>query len=411
MWVRCEPRGDRITQHLFRVCRIALLLESHGFSRGRFNTPVPATGDVNIYGGDCTIASGPSAHASVSADFGTVTIVTDSLTIQPRGEVSTNRICGIGRAVAGAPPTVVPMPVANITTVGDVSIIGGTLADRRSYIEATTLTMDVGGSLRLTAGALSGSTAEILSGLTDIDAAVDVALTGTANALAFIDTTGSANIQANRDVILNNQTRVSSTFDLTMIAGVNMNLLGNATITGSTTVNLVVDNLFPVFPQLGPGAYTMEAGTTVTSVAQLRIFTSRQQLNSILGLLNGNAFTNGPLYQDSNSERWCIYFFDAFGGTPFTVFYKDCLRETIQLYGADPFLALSELYRMLHPYDEYIRLALHFNLYYDRDAYYRLQEDLEIFSSYDYIEHQSYFIRLRNHNYTAYQYGSYIRDL
>ena len=36
MWVRCEPRGDRITQHLFRVCRIALLLESHGFSRGRF---------------------------------------------------------------------------------------------------------------------------------------------------------------------------------------------------------------------------------------------------------------------------------------------------------------------------------------------------------------------------------------
>ena len=61
MWVRCEPRGDRITQHLFRVCRIALLLESHGFSRGRFKHPTVY--DINeIYQSKTPFEAGVKLH-------------------------------------------------------------------------------------------------------------------------------------------------------------------------------------------------------------------------------------------------------------------------------------------------------------------------------------------------------------
>lgn len=127
-------------------------------------------------------------------------------------------------------------------------------------------------------------------------------------------------------------------------------------------VSLVVDNQFPRRPGIGDGQFILDPGAIVSTAGPLRIFTAVRQQNSINAPINGVLFVPGPLFLDSAEEQWKTYFFDPFGGFPFTIFYKDGLPAYQNAYG----IAISEALRDLTPYDELIFVRIPFCLRYDR---------------------------------------------
>ncbi len=117
-----------------------------------------------------------------------------------------------------------------------------------------------------------------------------------------------------------------------MKSGVNMFLLAATTniASSASSVDLVVDNLFPTAPGIGPGFFSSVVGSQVNAASGLRVFTALQGQNSILGLLNGAAFTAGTIFVNSAAEQWCTYYPSPIGGAPFTIFYKNCEAIIVQ---------------------------------------------------------------------------------
>jgi hypothetical protein len=172
--------------------------------------------------------------------------------------------------------------------------------------------------------------------------------------------------------------------------------LGNNSLTQSVSgqVSLVVDNDFPSPSGIGPGQFIKDADAMITTSGPLRIFTARRTQNSIQGLINGVAFVPGPLFVNSATERWGVYFYDPFGGHPFTIFYKDEIPAYQNAYG----IAISEALRDLTPYDELFFQRIPFCLHYDLDNYFRPRAAL---TGYDFAEDEGYDIlrqRYRNYN-------------
>lgn len=94
-----------------------------------------------------------------------------------------------------------------------------------------------------------------------------------------------------------------------------------------------------------------EPAESIQPSARTSVFTARQSQNSILGLLNGRSFTAGPIFSDTNQERWCVYYPDPILGVPFTIFYKECLGAILsQQVGP----IISQFLVDLHPYDEFL---------------------------------------------------------
>lgn len=154
-----------------------------------------------------------------------------------------------------------------------------------------------------------------------------------------------------------------------IIANEDITILDNVRI-GITTgppsdLILVVDNAFPSYPFFGMGALTIDnPNGTINVNGPVRFFTSQRILNSI-GMstdINGGFFSPGPFNVDSATEQWNTYFFDSFGGIPFTVFYKepDVFRPAVLNLQEDPIVANVEMLRDLHPYDEWILWYIRF---------------------------------------------------
>lgn len=232
---------------------------------------------------------------------------------------------------------------------------------------------------------------------------------------ATVDSGQDLHIEARGNIILNSFATISggnrATGTVTLIADHDVRMFGSTTIGNffaGDQVSIVCDNLFPTPPLFGPGLFFMASGATVTTVANgpIRVFTSQQHLNTISGTFNGFGFTPGTTYVDTLQEMWETYFFNSFNGVPFTIFYKDSLERIkieVELYGADPFLALAELYRILHPYDEYIRLAMEYAITYNRDAFHAKIKPRHTYASYSVIPNDYLFLRLRNHNYEVFK--------
>jgi hypothetical protein len=217
--------------------------------------------------------------------------------------------------------------------------------------------------------------------------------------------TGFFHTQAGRDTNLTNTT-ISKTGpggaqDLLMISGRNINLI-NAHISAIPAfVTLVVDSCFPNPPLIGPGAFNMDAASSIDPV-NLRIFTARQSQNSINGLLNlnGNTFIPGTLFENTDTEHWCQYFglpfpypFSSLGNSPlFTIFYKDCLQVIVQ----QAEIVITEVLRMFDPFQ-----TPNFP-YYGLNEYYGWPSKFIIFYALDhdsgYADHgpEPYFLKGRN---------------
>jgi len=118
---------------------------------------------------------------------------------------------------------------------------------------------------------------------------------------------------------------------------------------GGGDIILVVDGNFPQ-PFLGNGSFNLgpTANLTTTSGA-IRVFTSQQFLNNIEGLLNGQSFTAGTLFVDTNTEIWCTYFPSDAGGFPYTIFYKTCE----ELLASQAAIVTDQALVDLHPFNEF----------------------------------------------------------
>ncbi|MBX7066800.1 MAG: filamentous hemagglutinin N-terminal domain-containing protein [Parachlamydiales bacterium] len=177
----------------------------------------------------------------------------------------------------------------------------------------------------------------------------------------FVKAGGSMDFQESSLVTLSNLTNTPK--NVTLIAGrdISFNSYAFADINNLTpgNITIVVDNDFPNPPGIGPGRFSL-MGSGINYKGQVRIFTSRQAQNTIVaGFLDLNTlvqtfFSPGPLYQNSNQEQWGVYYPSSFfGGPAFTFFYKD-LPVIVNFLAEPIFVAGAEMFRDLHPYDEYI---------------------------------------------------------
>lgn len=186
-----------------------------------------------------------------------------------------------------------------------------------------------------------------------------------------------------------------------------MNLTDDATInnffdSGGNT-SLVVDDLFPVSPLIGPGSFNMGPNVVLQSASPFRVFTARQPLNTIQGPLNGAAFVPGTLFLNTQDEQWATYFFDAFHGVPFTVFYKDDLPsedpivddiiiilETLAMPGT---IATQEVFQEIELFDEFIKWSLDFENDYDKEEHEARSHPENSHSSFDFLDRTHNYIR------------------
>lgn len=141
------------------------------------------------------------------------------------------------------------------------------------------------------------------------------------------------------------------TSDLTIITGDSIFINSTIQNLGTGALYIVVDANFPQ-PLIGQGLFFLgNGGVLTTAGGAVRIFTATQNLeaNSILGLINGTAFTAGTIFIDSNQEIWCTFYPSTLGGFPFTIFYKDCLQQI----ATQAQLVTSELLADLHAFNEF----------------------------------------------------------
>lgn len=146
----------------------------------------------------------------------------------------------------------------------------------------------------------------------------------------------------------------------------NMDLVG-ASINAGLNIDLVVDNQAPTRPLIGPGAFTMDGASAISSTAgYIRIYTAQQGLNSIdpaATFTSGGVpyfFTPGTLFIDTIQEQWCTYYPEGTLGVPFRIFYKDCLQQVVQ----QATIVIDQLLVDLHPYNEFPGWVSRFTFFY-----------------------------------------------
>lgn len=159
-------------------------------------------------------------------------------------------------------------------------------------------------------------------------------------------TTGNISIDPFNNIDITNA--ISTAGSVFIISQNDITFSGSGSIAAGGQVDLVVDNQAPSPPLIGGGSFVMDVGSSITSGGTLRIFTARQNQNSISGSLNTMPFSNGVPFMNTNQEQWGFYFNTLINGTPFTIFYKDVLSELA--FQGD--LVVTDLLRNLHPYDE-----------------------------------------------------------
>ncbi len=179
---------------------------------------------------------------------------------------------------------------------------------------ATTTGLHLGSSANVNATSTGGITLRTLSDLL-IDSSGSMTTTGAApitfNAAANLIITGGATFSLDSGLGL-------------FIAGVDIDISGSTFTATSGNFTFVVDNDFPTFPGVGAGGFTFGT-STITTPAELRIYTARQSQNSAAGeTINGVVFVPGPVGVSTATEKFDIYFPDGtYGGGAFTFYYKE----------------------------------------------------------------------------------------
>ncbi len=301
--------------------------------------------NVTSTGGVITLDAGFGSAGGTSSIQITNTAVISTLNLSPGAPIIMQAVSDI--LISGA---------ANTSTsgVGSQSIEsthGNVLVDENVVATTGSITVVAGiGNILIGTATGTGGSFSTTTGDISLDAGTDIEING--DPLSILSATGSISTIAGNDT---RQTEnVATAGPILMISGNNMFMFGVASIASSASeVTVVVDNDFPAAPLIGLGFFDMAAGASISSAGLLQIYTARQQFNSILGTLNGLTFGppncgNGPLYSDSLCEIWCTYFDNGAIGTPFTVYYKDCLQQATE----EAMLIVDQLMDGLDSFDD-----------------------------------------------------------
>lgn len=190
----------------------------------------------------------------------------------------------------------------------------------------------------------------------------------------------ATSLQGNIHLAQNSEV-LSESSSVTLAAGKSIIFDGfsKAKSRGPEGMTLIVDQLYP--SSIGEGGLILGSNASLdTSHAPLEIFTAKRSSNSIKGTLNGYRLEASPHYVNTKEEQWGIYFpTPSNSATPFTVFHKEngliqigsqgvthqqFIRMAINFTG--PFT--TELFRDLHPYNEYTAEAISFTVTYPEEA-------------------------------------------
>lgn len=284
-----------------------------------------------------------------------------------------------------------PAPGGTLTLIANVSSTGGNVlvqagAGRDCFANFNN------SSVLQTAGTISSTGA----GNVSVNADLDITLMSPASINAV---SGNVHTLAGHNTNLTNTTitKTAAGGDLLMISGLDMIMTNSHIVAVPAFVTLVVDNCFPISPLIGPGAFILDATSSINA-SNLRIFTARQSQNQISGVLNlnGNTFVAGTLFVDTATEHWCQYFSSPFpyplsnlGNAPlYTIFYKDCL----QLVVAQAQIVVVQFLVDLHPYNEFPGWMESFQLKYQKPA------QSQSSSSLTDLANESYYLRRRHLN-------------
>ncbi|MBI2742448.1 MAG: filamentous hemagglutinin N-terminal domain-containing protein [Chlamydiales bacterium] len=210
---------------------------------------------------------------------------------------------------------------------GDVALHGSVkLGDGHLYIQAAQ-------DIKIGSGTQGlHSRIDAAEGSMTLTAGRDLLLTASDTRVAQINSSGNITLMAGRDaVFLGGKESAARAFvfsknNLSLVSGRHLSLnstgSGYAGIGATKDVTVVVDNDFPVPPQVGPGGVLMGPNTRMQG-GTLRLFTAKQSNNIIEGVLNLVSYYPGAEYISTSEESWGTYFYSFSGGVPFTIFYKD----------------------------------------------------------------------------------------
>lgn len=323
----------------------------------------------------CPLLPACSGILTINADVATTSgpITLDSGFGPPTGISSINQIGGTVNSNGG---TIVTQAVGNIDISGNALSMSSGAGNQT--IESTTGTIRIDEDVLSTSGSVTGLALQgnILissvtgtggsiitdSGAIDLTAGNNIEINGDPTTLG--STSGSITTQAGNNTFVLQD--VLTAGEILMITGNSMfldsSLHGSVVIASSgSAVTLVVDNNFPTAPLIGTGLFSMDSSARINSFGLLQIYTARQYLNNISGLLNGLSFRRGTLFVDTFSEVWCTYYDDGGIGSPFTIYYKDCLQEIVQ----QAMVVVDQFLVDLHPYNEFPGWESRFLIGYD----------------------------------------------
>lgn len=322
------------------------------------------TGNVNLQGGNVTSNGG---NILIDAGFGGA-----------GGTSSVNQTSGVVDSNNGS---------LTVQALFDISITDGpAVGSPNMQSDAGMITMVAGNNILLDGGT---PTVTSVSGPIDMTAGNDIIILD-----AVTSGTGPITTLAGNDTYVTN-TQVSTAGYIEMLTGVDMFLTSALISSSGSYVDLVVDNLFPTAPGIGPGSFNMDGSSSIIGVDYIRVYTALQGQNSIdpAATFNGATFAPGQLYVDSLMEMWCTYYPDGTLGfanspVPFRIFYKDCLEQITVLANE---VASQYLYMDLNfpfEYPDYLETYA---------IKYRLGFPSEIVSSYTLFDQENYFLRRRSY--------------
>jgi len=319
-------------------------------------------GDMNIYSsGNIQLISGSNNNANVAL-------------LASNGGLNIPRAANITLTSTDAYAAMIVSNDINIGTallpVGAITLQAGNdpFGSAQAQIESTAGHIDIyGGALTMTGGTtFINNYARLHSALfTQVNLTGPVVLSAstttpaeilTDNGDLYLETTSNIQLLGNARLIMNgvgvhNMTVIAGTNISTALIGAFAPFVANNSLTGQ--IALVVDNLFPTPPGIGPGAFVYPVGNINTGGGPLYIYTADRDFNTVTGALNGGGFVPGPEFVDSATERWNVYFPTAIGGVPYTFFYKE-VRLAIATAKEVGFTDTAELFRLFHPFGEYI---------------------------------------------------------
>lgn len=326
------------------------------------------TGHVSITSGRDVIVQGDtdSSSASISSPLGGVIVsaARDVLVLGGAGNMAEAGILSAGNAGL------------RVDAGRDLIMFGGGTNSGSEIFARDDAIVNIGGNISAASGA-SGA-AVLLStfdqGSLRITASGNIMALGTnSDAVNFLVPLGNGglSIWAGGNISLDHSL-VSQTGTGSVLVQAGQNLSLNTSIVQSRfkQISLVVDAEFPQAPLLGTGSFLMDSASAIQSVdpmnpVPIRIFSSRREQNSIIGSLNGQSFFPGTLFNNaSTTEQWGAYYFNAYGGSPYTVFYKNTpLTFPPQPSVANEFvIAMNEALQEWKAHDDLLYIAKEFSI-------------------------------------------------